>query len=114
MTEDEAIDLMVQRSFQQEGEARGKWVRAQVTSTQLSTYFVGAQAWLRLRKHAEVKARDAGTAFDMAAFHDAALAHGAPPIHRLPILLGWGEGQPAAAAPAAAEEPASEPTPPAE
>jgi uncharacterized protein (DUF885 family) len=98
MTEDEAIDLMVQRSFQQEGEARGKWVRAQVTSTQLSTYFVGAQAWLRLRKHAEVKARDAGTPFDMAAFHDAALAHGAPPVHRLPILLGWGEGQPAAAA----------------
>jgi uncharacterized protein (DUF885 family) len=105
MTEDEAIDLMVQRSFQQEGEARGKWVRAQVTSTQLSTYFVGAQAWLRLRKHAEVKARDAGTTFDLAAFHDAALAHGAPPIHRLPILLGWGEGQPAAAA-------AAEPAPP--
>jgi len=111
MTEDEAIDLMVQRSFQQEGEARGKWVRAQVTSTQLSTYFVGAQAWLRLRKHAEVKARDAGTTFDLAAFHDAALAHGAPPIHRLPILLGWGDVT-AAAAPAASEAPADAEAPP--
>ena len=112
MTEEEALDLMVGRSFQQEGEARGKWTRAQVTSTQLSTYFVGAQAWLRLRKRAEVRARDAGTDFDMAAFHDAALAHGAPPVHRLPILLGWGEKDPAPApaAPAAeASAPAAEP-----
>ncbi|MCA9711373.1 MAG: DUF885 domain-containing protein, partial [Myxococcales bacterium] len=38
-----ALELMVFRSFQQEGEAKAKWVRAQVTSTQLSTYFVGAQ-----------------------------------------------------------------------
>ncbi|HWB80683.1 MAG TPA: DUF885 domain-containing protein, partial [Nannocystaceae bacterium] len=89
MSEEEAIQLMVERSFQQEGEARGKWVRAQVTSTQLSTYFVGAQAWLRLRAHAEARARDAGTQFDLAAFHDAALSHGAPPVHRLPILMGW-------------------------
>jgi len=98
MTEEEAIDLMVQRSFQQEGEARGKWTRAQVTSTQLSTYFVGAQAWQRLRKRAELQARDAGTEFDMMAFHDAALSHGAPPVHRLPILMGWSEGWSEAAA----------------
>lgn len=103
MTEEQAMDLMVNRSFQQEGEARGKWVRAQVTSTQLSTYFVGAQAWLRLRKHAEVIARDTGTPFDMAKFHDAALAHGAPPLQRMPELLGWpapGSKPTAAAAPA--------------
>lgn len=100
MGEDEAIELMVERSFQQEGEARGKWIRAQVTATQLSTYFVGAQAWLRVRAHAEARARDSGKPFDMAAFHDAALSHGAPPVHRLPILLGWGE---AAANKAAAE-----------
>jgi uncharacterized protein DUF885 len=102
MSEEEAIDLMVQRSFQQDGEARGKWVRAQVTSTQLSTYFVGAQAWLRLRAHAEADARDAGKPFDMAAFHDAALSHGAPPVHRLPILLGWDEKPAAGAKPTAA------------
>ncbi len=108
MSEDEAIALMVERSFQQEGEARGKWVRAQVTSTQLSTYFVGAQAWLRLRAHAEARARDAGTEFDMAAFHDAALSHGAPPVHRLPILMGWENkaAAPAKTAPATAPAPA--------
>ncbi len=108
MGEQEAIDLMVERSFQQEGEARGKWIRAQVTATQLSTYFVGAQAWLRVRAHAEARARDSGKAFDMAAFHDAALSHGAPPVHRLPILLGWGDAGAAdsTAAPPRGESPA--------
>lgn len=115
MTEDEAVKLMVERSFQQEGEAKAKWVRAQVTSTQLSTYFVGAQAWLRLRAHAEARARDVNKPFDLAAFHDAALSHGAPPVHRLSILLGWGETHPSSTrantAPPATEAAPSEPPP---
>ena len=41
MTEDEAMTLMMQRGHQEEGEAAGKWRRAQLTSAQLSTYFVG-------------------------------------------------------------------------
>jgi uncharacterized protein (DUF885 family) len=89
MTRDEAIELMVGRSFQERGEAEGKWVRAQVTSTQLSTYFVGATAWFRLREQAEQRAAAAGEPFDLLAFHRAALAHGAPPVHRLPELMGW-------------------------
>jgi uncharacterized protein (DUF885 family) len=89
MTREQAIALMVERSFQERGEAEGKWVRAQVSSTQLSTYFVGATAWFRLREQAEQRAAAAGKAFDMLAFHAAALAHGAPPVHRLPDLMGW-------------------------
>ncbi len=89
MTEEQAIELMVGRSYQQEGEARGKWVRAQVTSAQLSTYFAGAQAWFRVRDQAEKRAQASGKPFDMAAFHDAALSHGAPPVHTLPRLMGW-------------------------
>jgi uncharacterized protein (DUF885 family) len=89
MTEDQAIELMVGKSYQQEGEARAKWVRAQVTSAQLSTYFAGAQAWFRVREQAEKRAAQSGKQFDMAAFHDAALSHGAPPVHKLPRLLGW-------------------------
>jgi uncharacterized protein (DUF885 family) len=89
MSEQEAISLMVDKSYQEEGEARLKWVRAQVTSTQLSTYFAGAQEWFRLRAEAEERAKAAGKPFDMAAFHDAALSHGAPPVHELPRLLGW-------------------------
>jgi hypothetical protein len=32
---------MTERGFQEDGEAAGKWRRALLTSTQLSTYFVG-------------------------------------------------------------------------
>ena len=42
MTEKEAIDFMKNEGFQEEGEAVGKWKRANLTSTQLSTYYVGS------------------------------------------------------------------------
>ena len=41
MTEAEAMALMMKEGYQEEGEAAGKWRRACLTSTQLSTYFVG-------------------------------------------------------------------------
>jgi Bacterial protein of unknown function (DUF885) len=41
MTEEEAMRLMMGRGHQEEGEAVGKWRRALLTSTQLSTYYVG-------------------------------------------------------------------------
>ncbi len=41
MSQKEAIDLMMTEGFQEEGEAAGKWRRAQLSSTQLSTYYVG-------------------------------------------------------------------------
>ena len=42
MTRDEAIALMVDGAWQEEAEARGKWDRARLSSTQLSTYFMGS------------------------------------------------------------------------
>ena len=44
MTEDQAMQLMTVRGFQETGEAAGKWRRALLTSAQLPTYFVGYQA----------------------------------------------------------------------
>jgi uncharacterized protein (DUF885 family) len=44
MTEDEAVRLMVDGGFQEEAEARNKYNRARLSSTQLSTYFVGSMA----------------------------------------------------------------------
>jgi len=85
MSKEEAIALMVEGAFQQQGEAQAKWVRAQVTSGQLSTYFAGAQAWLALRAQAQART----DAFDLAEFHRLALSHGAPPVPLLPRLLGW-------------------------
>ncbi|WP_235006103.1 DUF885 domain-containing protein [Nocardiopsis sp. JB363] len=84
ITRPEAIALMVERGHQEEGEAHGKWRRAELTSAQLSTYYVG---------HAEVAdiARDLGVArpeLSERARHDAMLAHGAPPPRHLRALLG--------------------------
>jgi uncharacterized protein (DUF885 family) len=42
MTEDEAVSLMVDGGFQEEAEARAKYDRARLSSTQLCTYFVGS------------------------------------------------------------------------
>ena len=42
MTEDEAVALMVDGGFQEEAEARAKFDRARLSSTQLSTYFAGS------------------------------------------------------------------------
>ena len=50
MTDAEALDLLMNRAFQTEGEAVGKIIRAKQTSCQLSTYFVGRMAFYRLRQ----------------------------------------------------------------
>ncbi len=57
MTEKEAMDLMMKEGYQQEGEAVAKWKRAQLTSAQLSTYFVGVSEMLEIRDLAKKKAR---------------------------------------------------------
>jgi uncharacterized protein (DUF885 family) len=53
MTRDEAIALMVEGAWQEEAEARGKWDRARLSSTQLSTYFMGSMGFWDI----EVEAR---------------------------------------------------------
>jgi uncharacterized protein (DUF885 family) len=84
MTGDEAMRLMVDTGFQEEREAAGKWVRAQLTSAQLSTYFVGYQEHADLR--AEVERRD-GAKFDLKRYHDGVLSFGSPPVRYARALL---------------------------
>ncbi|MCD9029242.1 DUF885 domain-containing protein [Luteimonas sp. BDR2-5] len=76
-SKEQAMDLMVRQTFQQASEAEGKWIRAQLSSTQLATYFVGAQEHFDARKAAEA-AR--GEAFNLKQYHDDMLAQGAPPV----------------------------------
>lgn len=76
MTEKEALDLMMKQGFQEEGEAVGKWKRARLTSTQLSTYFVGTVEQDDLRAAAEAKE---GAAFNLKRYHDTVLSFGTPP-----------------------------------
>jgi hypothetical protein len=81
LPEAEAMALLTERGFQEEGEAAGKWRRALLTSTQLSTYFVG---------YTEVAEIAAARPFGATpkAWHDAMLAHGSPPPRHLRTLLG--------------------------
>jgi uncharacterized protein (DUF885 family) len=102
MTEAEAVDLMVEGGFQEEAAARSKFDRARLTSTQLSTYFVGSLAFWELED--EVRRRVAAAAgasrnavpeprvvggygdtpgFVYRRHLEACLAHGSPPM---PIL----------------------------
>ena len=83
-TREQAMDLMVRQTFQQEREAAGKWTRAQLTSAQLPTYFVGAQEHFDLRKAMEEKL---GDKFDLKAYHDRVLSYGAPPVRYVRELM---------------------------
>ncbi len=76
-TREQAMHLMTHDAFQQDSEASGKWVRAQLTSAQLPTYFVGAQEHFDTRKAAQEKL---GDQFNLKAYHDKMLSYGAPPV----------------------------------
>lgn len=76
-TREQAMDLMVRRTFQQDSEAAGKWVRAQLTSAQLPTYFVGVQEHFDARRAVEA---NEGEGFDLKRYHDRMLSYGAPPV----------------------------------
>ncbi len=81
---EQAMDLMVRQTFQQEREAAGKWTRAQLSSAQLPTYFVGAQEHFDLRKAMEAKL---GDKFNAKAYHDQVLSYGAPPVRFVRELM---------------------------
>jgi len=110
MTEEEAVGLMVEGGFQEEAEARAKYDRARLSSTQLSTYFVGSLAFWDLeaevRRRAAVAAGSSADAvptprvvggygptpgFVYRRHLEACLEHGSPPMPILRrILLGNG------------------------
>ncbi|HVL54218.1 MAG TPA: DUF885 domain-containing protein [Vitreimonas sp.] len=108
MTEDEAVALMVDGGFQEEAEARAKYNRARLSSTQLSTYFVGSMEFWSIereaRQRAAVAARDPRgadavpeprvvggfgdtPAFDYRAHLEGCISHGSPPTSVLRRIL---------------------------
>jgi uncharacterized protein (DUF885 family) len=77
MSREEALRLMTHDTFQQEREAAGKWVRAELTAAQLPTYFVGVQEHLALREEVrKAWSKD----FTLKRYHDAVLSYGSPPV----------------------------------
>ena len=84
LTEADAMALMTGRGHQEEGEAAGKWRRAQLTSAQLSTYYVGG----RQVTDVVARLRAAHPEWSDRQVHDTVLGHGNPPPRHLPAILG--------------------------
>jgi uncharacterized protein (DUF885 family) len=84
MTDDQAMDLMENSTFQEHEEAVAKLQRVKLSSTQLPTYFVGWRDWLRVR---ELVNQTKGGGFSLHDFHDSALNEGAVPLPVLARLL---------------------------
>lgn len=84
MTDEQAMDLMLNKTFQEQEEAAGKLQRAKLGSTQLPTYFVGWREWLRTR---EAEQRRLGNSFQLHDFHRRALLSGAVTMPALRKLL---------------------------
>lgn len=84
MSRDAAMKLMIEGGFQEEREAAGKWVRAQLTATQLSTYFVGYQEHIDMRAAVEHAWADE---FTLRRYHDQALSYGSPAVKYVRALM---------------------------
>jgi uncharacterized protein (DUF885 family) len=110
MTSEEAIALMIHGAFQERAEAEAKDERARLSSTQLSTYFLGSAGLWDIDDEARRRAAEVAGAgrdavpgprvvggyprtpgFDERAHLEAVIAHGSPPVPLLRrILLGEG------------------------
>ena len=99
MTEQQAMELMVGGGFQEQHEATAKWLRARLTSTQLTTYYLGSMGMWELEEEGRRRAAVAAGAgadavpeqhvagglgstpgFDYRAHLESVISHGAPPI----------------------------------
>jgi uncharacterized protein (DUF885 family) len=84
LSDEEALDFLMNDCFQSEGEAKLKVIRSKQSSCQLSTYFVGRMAHYRLRQEIE---REMGDNFSLAKYHQAVLEPGAVSVKYLPELV---------------------------
>jgi len=106
MTEDEAVALMVEGGFQEEAEARAKYDRARLSSTQLSTYFAGSMEMWDIELEARRRAATAAGAdpsaieprglpggfgatpgFQYRPHLEGVIGHGSPPISLLRRIM---------------------------
>ena len=84
MTDQQALDLMINDTYQEKEEATAKLQRAQLSSCQLPTYFAGWKGWLDARERFKQKQ---GAAFSLKDFHERALKESAVPLPVLNRLL---------------------------
>jgi len=84
MTDQEALDLMMKQTYQEKEEATAKLQRAQLSSCQLPTYYVGWKGWLDVRERYKQRK---GASYSLKEFHERALKESAVPLPALDALL---------------------------
>ena len=84
MTDDQALDLLMNQAFQSEGEARLKVIRSKQSAVQLSTYFTGRMAHYQLRQQIQ---RELGGNFNLGRYHEAVIGDGPVPMKYLRALV---------------------------
>jgi len=84
MTDAQALDLMINDTFQEREEATAKLQRAQLSSCQLPTYYAGWKGWIAARDRDR---QGRGPAFSLREFHERALKESAVPMPVLERLL---------------------------
>jgi len=83
MTQDEAMELMVEGGFQERSEASEKWNRARLSSTQLCEYFLGSVEMTELEREARRRADAEGREFNRRSHLESVVSHGTP---SLPVI----------------------------
>jgi uncharacterized protein (DUF885 family) len=84
MSDQQALDFMINQTYQEREEAVAKLQRAQLTSCQLDMYYAGGKGWNEVRAHYQQRhPKD----FSLKAFHERALSEGAVPLATLDRLL---------------------------
>jgi uncharacterized protein (DUF885 family) len=84
MSEKDVVALLRRDGFQEEAEARGKWLRATLSQVQLSSYFTGYSEIYALRE--ELKKKDTKD-FNLKAFHENFLSYGSAPVKYIRELM---------------------------
>jgi uncharacterized protein (DUF885 family) len=84
-SKEQAMDLMVNKTFQQEREADGKWKRAQLTSDAAGRRTSSARR--STSTCARRWRRSSARASALKAYHDKVLSYGAPPVRFVRQLM---------------------------
>ena len=84
LTETDGVAMLRREGFQEEVEARNKWLRATLTPGQLSAYFGGYVEIVALR---DAMKRKQGSAFDLKGFHEQFLSYGGAPVKYIGELM---------------------------
>lgn len=84
MSQEDALNLLINEAFQQKAEAEGKWRRVSVTQVQLCSYFSGYTEIYDFRE--ELK-KQAGEKFNLKQFHEKFLSYGSAPVKYIKELM---------------------------